>query len=72
MEPNLDNYVSLFTYLGKKAGPDLGKKVYAASVEQRQPSITEPIKSKTYTGTVRLYKRDFLDSYFKSTQGFTP
>ena len=59
-------YLSLYDYLGKVPGQDLGAKVDARAREQnvvpKQRRISNP---KWYDGVVYLYPVDFLDEYFK-------
>ncbi len=62
-----DIYLSLYDYLGKPAGIDLGTKVYKEACHQNQKVTTREISSKTYTGKVMLYKKDFLEQYFTSS-----
>ena len=56
--------MSLFDYLGKAAGKELGAQVANAAVKQRIPSMLRYISTETYTGNVNLYPKSFLDSYF--------
>lgn len=61
---NTDPMMSLFDYLHKAAGDALGLKVAKAAAEQRIPSLTRHVQTKTYVGNVNLYPKSFLDSYF--------
>jgi hypothetical protein len=58
-------YLSLYDYLGKPAGSELGKKVaqaaYQGGIKPQEREISNP----KYTGTVLLYPKDFLDFYFR-------
>jgi len=60
-------FLSLFDYLKKPAGGDLGKKVSTQARLQKQPFKVRKISNSKYTGDVLLYTREFLDSYFKSS-----
>lgn len=63
----MSNYVSLFEYLGKAAGSDLGKQV-AEYAKKRDIKIqTRNVKTKSYTGKVMLYPQEFLMEYFSMT-----
>jgi hypothetical protein len=59
-------YLSLYEFLGHKAGKELGKAVYeyakkiGVKVESQQ--ITNPV----YTGKVLTYPKPFLEDYFAS------
>jgi hypothetical protein len=61
-------YLSLYDYLGKAAGNDLGKEVasaaYQAGVKMQEREISNP----KYTGIVHLYPKDFLDFYFREPE----
>jgi hypothetical protein len=58
-------YVSLFDYLGKPAGPVLGKKVATIAKKIHTPMSSRKVKTEKFKGSVVLYKRSFLDFYFK-------
>ena len=60
-------YQSLFEYLGKRAGPDLGKQVYAAAKRNKIKVSSKQIATGAYIGTILIYPVSFLDSYFKSS-----
>jgi hypothetical protein len=57
--------MSLYDYLGKAAGPALGKKVYAYAKLKKQKKSMRDISNSTFTGKVFLYEKEFLDEYFK-------
>ena len=61
-------YLSLYDYLGKAAGNDLGKEVasaaYKAGIKMQEREISNP----KYTGIVHLYPKDFLDFYFREPE----
>ncbi len=62
-----EDQLSLYEYLGKAAGPDLGKEVMDAAlnhndyVEVSEQSVSTPY----YEGVVKTYPKSFLDEYFK-------
>lgn len=56
---------SLFDYLGRAAGPELGKEVYQAAKKAGVKVEARYIAIKNYTGNVMLYPEGFLDLYFK-------
>ena len=60
----LDATVSLYDYLGQKAGPELGKDVYKSAVREKEPVDIREISNKAYTGKVMLYRKEFLKEYF--------
>ena len=58
-------YLSLYDYLGKPAGGQIGALV---AVEARKQGIdikTREIDNPKYTGIVHLYPKDFLEFYFR-------
>lgn len=56
--------LSLFDYLGKPAGTELGGKVYEAARKDNIPVTTREVHTKTYSGKVMLYPKTFLDDFF--------
>jgi hypothetical protein len=58
-------YLSLYDYLGKAAGNELGKEVAAAASKADIKLQTREIDNPKYTGIVYLYPKDFLDFYFR-------
>jgi hypothetical protein len=60
-------YQSLFEYLGRRAGSDLGKQVYAAAKRNKIKVSSKQIATGAYRGTILTYPVSFLDSYFKAT-----
>jgi hypothetical protein len=63
-----ENFMSLYDFLGKAAGTELGKEVADEAKEQGQKIITKEVKNKAYTGKVMMYNIDFLTKYFTKTQ----
>lgn len=60
--------VSLFDFLGHAAGPALGAAVYGVANRTKEKVETRIIETKTYKGKVMLYRKVFLNDYFKSKQ----
>ncbi len=58
-------YLSLYDYLGKPAGGDLGKEVATMASKSGIEIKTREISNPKYTGAVNLYPKDFLDFYFR-------
>lgn len=61
-------FISLFDFLGRSAGGDLGKEVYAKAKELKKPTQQKAIINKTYSGKVMMYEHDFLVEYFKTKE----
>jgi hypothetical protein len=63
---NLDpEYVSLFEFLGKAAGSELGRQVYIKSVQSNVYIKSKQVSNKKYTGNIVTYPKAFLELYFK-------
>jgi len=60
--------LSLFDYLKKPAGVELGNKVYKAAKKTNIPVTTREVHTKTYSGKVMLYPKEFLDTFFNETE----
>ena len=60
--------MSLYEFLGKAAGTELGKKVYLASLEGGWRHDTRKVSNPKYTGHVMLYLEQFLKEYFKTKE----
>lgn len=58
--------MSLYDYLGKPAGNDLGKKVYLAARAKGANFSQREVSNRTYTGMVMIYPESFLKEYFNS------
>jgi hypothetical protein len=61
-------YLSLYDYLGKAAGNELGKEVAAAATEHGIRLETREVDNPKYTGIVYLYPKDFLDFHFRDPE----
>lgn len=61
-----DKMLSLYDYLGKPAGKDLGGEVVkAAKAHSNYVKLeTREVSTRYYTGKVVLYPKWFLDEYF--------
>ena len=56
--------MSLFDYLGRPAGSELGQRVAAAAARNKVKYETRHVSTRTYTGDVMLYPKSFLDQFF--------
>lgn len=65
IKKDLPYMMSLYDYLGKAAGPELGKEVCEVAVKLKETIKEKEISNPKYTGKVHLYRREFLDLYFK-------
>ncbi len=57
--------VSLYEFLGRAAGSDLGKAVAMAAYQQNVPTTTHEVSNPKYTGKIQKYPKLFLIEYFK-------
>jgi hypothetical protein len=63
-------YLSLYDYLGKPAGRELGGQVAQAAYNGGIKPQNREIDNPKYTGIVHLYPKDFLDFYFKEPETY--
>jgi hypothetical protein len=63
MEPR-ETFLSLYDYLGKAAGSELGKKVASAAYKSKILPKQRAISNPSFAGMVLLYPKDFLDGFF--------
>lgn len=64
-EDPAEKLVSLFEYLGRAAGTELGKQVATAATRAHETMDIRIVNTKTYKGKVMLYREVFLDEYFQ-------
>ena len=57
--------MSLYDYLGRAAGPELGQKVSKAAAAAGVKGSMREVSNPVYKGPVMLYPKAFLDLYFK-------
>jgi hypothetical protein len=57
--------MSLYDYLGKAAGGNLGAKVNAYAQIRKQKYTKRAIENPGFSGEVFLYKEEFLEEFFK-------
>ena len=60
-----NDYLSLYDYLGKAAGQELGAAVNKSAVEKKIEFKQRHISNPSYHGNVHLYPIEFLNDYFK-------
>jgi hypothetical protein len=65
MEEQKPYMMSLYEYLGRAAGSELGKQVADTAVRLRETIQEQDVSNPKYTGKVKLYRREFLDEYFE-------
>lgn len=57
---------SLFDYLGRAAGKQLGLEVATYAKQQKTQIETRQVSNPVYSGNVNLYTEDFLLSFFNN------
>jgi len=60
-----EQYLSLFDYLKRPAGSDLGKSVAEHAKKSKVKPTSKDVSNPKYTGKVLMYPKSFLDGYFK-------
>ena len=58
-------YLSLYDYLGKAAGEELGLEVSMAAKQAGIEIGTKQISNTKYTGEIQMYPKEFLEFYFR-------
>jgi hypothetical protein len=58
-------YLSLFDYLGKAAGSELGKQVANKAAELGIKHHIKEVSNPSYSGPIMMYPKSFLEEYFK-------
>ena len=64
--------LSLYDYLKKAAGPELGKEVAKEATRRSVPFSSKEIDNPNYTGKILMYPKDFLDDYFGNSKTAKP
>ena len=60
--------LSLYDYLGKAAGPELGNQVYQVANAKKIKVTEKHVSNPAYTGKILMYPKSFLDEYFNVSQ----
>ena len=60
----MEEMLSLYDYLGKAAGPELGKEVFVAAVAKKVNTVTKQVSNPVYKGKIVMYPKSFLNEYF--------
>jgi len=59
--------ISLFDYLKKPAGPELGKQVALAAMNEKILIGSKQVSNPKYKGNILMYPKSWLDIYFNQT-----
>jgi hypothetical protein len=60
----MENFLSLYDYLKRPAGRELGIQVSQAAQEANIPTQHKIVNNSTYSGPIQMYPENWLDSYF--------
>ena len=64
----MNQMLSLYDYLGRAAGSELGKKVADAAVTDKILISKKEVSNPKYKGEILMYPKEWLDKYFKVEQ----
>ena len=59
--------ISLFDYLKKPAGPELGKQVALAAMNEKILIGSKQVSNSKYKGNILMYPKSWLNNYFNQT-----
>ena len=59
--------ISLFHYLKKPAGPELGKQVALAAMNEKIHIESKQVSTPKYKGNILMYPKSWLNNYFNQT-----
>lgn len=62
---------SLYDYLGRAAGPALGKAVATAAKNLKERTTIREVDTPNYKGPIMEYRKEFLDTYFSMPENQT-
>jgi hypothetical protein len=62
----MEEYLSLYDFLGKPAGKELGGEVYKQSKVIGVSTQIKEISNPKYKGKILMYPKSFLEDYFSS------
>ena len=60
----MEEMLSLYDYLGKAAGRELGKQVYQSAYTNKIKVTEKQVANPVYAGKILMYPKSFSDNYF--------
>ena len=60
----MEEMLSLYDYLGKAAGQELGKDVFAVATAKKIVTTIKQVSNPVYKGKIVMYPKSFLNEYF--------
>lgn len=67
----MEEYLSLFDYLGRAAGSDLGKQVAAYAKSKKVKPTTRFVETAKYKGRILMYPKPLLEDFFKTKEAIS-
>ena len=64
----MEKFMSLYDYLGRPAGSDLGNQVFRAASASKIPVKTKEVTTQVYKGKIMMYPENWLIGYFSTGQ----
>jgi len=64
----MEKFLSLYDYLGKAAGSELGKQVHNAAMADGIPTDRKYVSNTVYRGWIQMYPENWLKGYFSAGQ----
>ena len=64
----MEEMLSLYDYLGKAAGRELGAAVNEFAKLNKTPVTIKEVSNPKYKGKIMMYPKSFLDEYFNNTK----
>lgn len=64
----MEEMLSLYDYLGKAAGRELGAAVNNFAKANKIPVVMKDVSNPKYKGKIMMYPKSFLDNYFENQE----
>jgi hypothetical protein len=64
----MEKFKSLYDYLGRAAGKELGDKYYKAAKAAKIPVMMKEVSNPVYQGKIMMYPENWLIGYFSTGQ----
>jgi len=64
----MEKFMSLYDYLGRAAGRELGNQVFKAASASRIPVQIKEVSNPVYKGKIMMYPENWLIGYFSTGQ----
>jgi hypothetical protein len=64
----MEKFKSLYDYLGRAAGKELGNQVFKAAKAAKIPVMMKEVSNPVYKGKIMMYPENWLIGYFSTGQ----